>query len=696
MTQAPPLLRSPAVTWKSVSVGLIGVLFLCGLSAFNDWVLANTLLVGNFMPIGLLLFFLVVVIAINAPLRRWLPALALSGRELTVAMCIVLVCCGLPGSGLMRYLPTQLVGVWKHGSANPEYAKMLDDMELPTWLFPKFDSPAAGDRGGEDVVQNYYARVPGERDSLIDRVKAVPWAAWRAPAVAWSVFSIAFFGAMACILLIVRRQWVENERLPFPLAGIFAAVVEEPPPGRALNDLFRTRSFWIAFVVVFLIHSCNALYRYDGKNFPEIRIRFDLNSIFANEPWVFVAGDMKSAGLLFCIVGITYFLPSQISLSSWVFYVALNIMLMVMGTYRVDWSGVARADELMGGVVPYALAVVWVGRKHWLEVIRQMGRGWRDGESRGRYLPYAFTGWALIAFSVLGVGIMYAAGMTLFAAVVSFFGMLTLNLVVARIVAETGLPFVNLAAGLERPYLLAIDASGDGPRIPPKSFYLTQLAASSYSQDMRESSAVFMSHSLKLADDVYGDVAPTDPRSWRRATPFLVALATALIIGFVTAAVAKIYVEYTHAVSLSVGAGIPDNHSTNAVPPGLLSRAYQYSAPTGPPEAHSRVGHFLTGAAISTALIVGRLSSAAFPLHPVGFLMAFSWPMSKIWFSILVGWFIKTCIVAFGGTTLYRTCREFFIGLILGEAFVAAFWLVTALVLNALGLPYYTMYFLPS
>ena len=52
--------------------------------------------------------------------------------------------------------------------------------------------------------------------------------------------------------------------------------------------------------------------------------------------------------------------------------------------------------------------------------------------------------------------------------------------------------------------------------------------------------------------------------------------------------------------------------------------------------------------------------------------------------------------VALGGTTLYRSGREFFIGLILGEAFVAAFWLVIALMLNAMGLPYYTMYFLPS
>jgi hypothetical protein len=75
--------------------------------------------------------------------------------------------------------------------------------------------------------------------------------------------------------------------------------------------------------------------------------------------------------------------------------------------------------------------------------------------------------------------------------------------------------------------------------------------------------------------------------------------------------------------------------------------------------------------------------------------MCYTWPMSKIWFSLLIGWFVKTAIVSYGGIPLYRRCREFFIGLILGDAFVAAFWLIVALVLNAMGTPYKTMYFLP-
>jgi hypothetical protein len=686
---------SRAVTWKSVGVGLLGVLFLCGLSPYNDWILGNTLLVGNFMPIGLLLYFLIVVICFNAPLRALLPKAALTTRELTVSMCMTLIVCGLPGAGLIRYLPPQIVGVWYYAGTNPEYGRMMDNMQLPDWLFPKFETQNARDRAMEAVIQNYYGRVPGVGDSFAGRWNAVPWGLWRTPAVTWTVFSFAFLGAMFCMLLIVRRQWVENERLPFPLAGIFAAVVEEPPPGRALNNLFRTKSFWIAFASVFLIHSCNAMFQYQAKYFPEIRIKFDLQSIFANEPWSFMRYETKVASLLFCIVGIAYFLPSQISLSGWVFYFAFTIMQMVMGSYRIEWPGVAMADEVLGALVPYALAVIWIGRGHWMTVIRQMLRGWRAGESRGRYLPYSFTGWSLVGFSVIGVGMLIAAGCTVFSGLVCFFGMLTLNLIVARIVAETGLPFVNLAAGLERPYLLALDSHGQGPHIPTKSYFLTQLTAMSYASDMRESPAVYMSHALKIGDEVYEDVDPTEPRGWQRARPFLVALITAIVIGFFTAGIAKLYTEYNYAEMSSIGAGIPDSHATTAVPPGIMGRVLQYSSPTGPTESHNRVGHFAAGALICTALIIGRLSSANFPLHPVGYLLCYSWPMSKMWFSLLIGWFIKTAIVSYGGIPLYRRCREFFIGLILGDAFVAAFWLIVALVLNAMGIPYKTMYFLP-
>jgi len=48
----PSLVPQPvrAVTWRSVLLGLVGVVSICALSPYNDWVVSNTFLIGNFMP----------------------------------------------------------------------------------------------------------------------------------------------------------------------------------------------------------------------------------------------------------------------------------------------------------------------------------------------------------------------------------------------------------------------------------------------------------------------------------------------------------------------------------------------------------------------------------------------------------------------------------------------------------------------
>jgi hypothetical protein len=83
-------------------------------------------------------------------------------------------------------------------------------------------------------------------------------------------------------------------------------------------------------------------------------------------------------------------------------------------------------------------------------------------------------------------------------------------------------------------------------------------------------------------------------------------------------------------------------------------------------------------------------------LHPVGLLIAYGWPIKNIWFSLFVGWLVKAVIVRLGGADLFRSARNFFIGLIIGEAGAAAFWLVVCLVLNANGLAYKAIRLLPN
>jgi hypothetical protein len=497
-------------------------------------------------------------------------------------------------------------------------------------------------------------------------------------------------------VLIVRRQWTENERLAFPLATIYTAIIEPPEPGRAMNRLFSNRMFWIAFGIIFAVHSCNALQGYWPKYFPEIPVRYNFNTIFSNEPWVFLEGDIKTASVFFCVVGICYFLPSQISLSLWLFFVLYQINVMICGTYRVEFTAGMKSDQFWGALVPYALALVWIGRQHWRVVIGQMFRGARDGESQGRYLPYAAVGWGFIGFVTLGVAFLCAAGATVLGALACMLMVLTLHLCVMRIVAETGIPFVNFGGNVDRPFYALLGSQGGGLRVDTKNFFLTQMVAACYASDIRESTAVYASHAYRLADEIYED-GPSKG-SWRRTAPFTICIVLALVVGWFAAGAGKLYSEYHYAVSLDVSQRTPlDSYGTDQnIRDNVLRRTFNYATPTGPREAHNRLEHIGIGIGISTALSFLRLNSVNFPLHPVGYLLCYSWPVSKIWFSMFVGWLVKALIVRFGGSSLYFRCRELFIGMILGEAGAAAFWLVVSLVLNSMGVPYKASYILPT
>src|SRR4051812_28855798 len=89
--------RKP-VNLRSILLGLLGVVFICALTPYNDWAVNNTYLVGNYLPVGLLLFFLTFIMLINGPLWRWAPRHAFSSGELAVSVGMVMVACAVPAS----------------------------------------------------------------------------------------------------------------------------------------------------------------------------------------------------------------------------------------------------------------------------------------------------------------------------------------------------------------------------------------------------------------------------------------------------------------------------------------------------------------------------------------------------------------------------------------------------------------------
>jgi hypothetical protein len=91
-------------------------------------------------------------------------------------------------------------------------------------------------------------------------------------------------------------------------------------------------------------------------------------------------------------------------------------------------------------------------------------------------------------------------------------------------------------------------------------------------------------------------------------------------------------------------------------------------------------GHVAVGAVMVGALMVGRVLFVSWPLHPLGLLLMTAGPMQAFWFSIFIGWGVKSLLLKYGGAGAYRRARAFFIGLIVGEMLSAGAWMIIGLV----------------
>ncbi len=678
--------RRPAMNLRSVTLGLLGVILICAFTPYNDYVLNNTFLVGNNLPLGVTMLVFLFTLAINGPLSKWRPRLAFSSGEIAVAFMMTLIACALPSSGLMRALPASLVVPFNEAGADDRYWQLLRSLNLPRWLFPHF---TRAQPWTDPVVQGFVTR-------------GTPmYSAWIVPILAWSVFTFALYGALGCLMTIVRRQWFENERLPFPLAQIQLSLVDQPSPGNWRNELMRRRSFWIAFFAIFLLHIWNGLARYFPQHFPEIWVWYDISRLLTDQPWTFADPKLKSATIYFSVIGATYFVTSSVAFSLWFFFILNNLARFAKGSLTGEPDNFGAVDEHLGGLVAFAMTILYVGRRHWRLVIAQAFRGHREGEPRDRYLPHAFAFWGMIASVAIMIGFLWLAGMTWSGAIVTVLIVLTGFLIITRIIAETGLVHGQIRLSFVRPWTLIASYAKAGPwlhPVPTKTFFLGTMIESQH-YDFREVMSVYQTHGMKVADQTIFPSSNEDadaPADRRTGKKLIALLALALIVGYFTSFYSMLWTEYHYAFTKDTNAKLVNEHGALNLPRGKLVMYPQSYDEGSYYLRHEQLTHVGIGFGITALLGFLRLRYTWWPLHPIGFLMISTFPGAQLWLSIFLGWLAKTLIVKFAGARGYSAAKPFFIGLIVGESAAAGFWLLMGIMLSSLGYPYHVVNIMPG
>ena len=595
---------------------------------------ALNLIGGSFMtlnhsaPAALFLFFWVLL---AGGLVHWLRRpLALGQAELVTIFIMLLVSCCVSGLGFTQYILPSLVGSRYYAMPHNNWDSLYN-AHIPTWLIPQ----------GEEVVRYFFEGLPpGE---------PLPWGAWAAPLAYWYGFFLVLSFVMVCAMVIVRKQWMEHERLAYPLVQVPMEMIHQTDSGMVGRSFFASKIMWVGFVFSFSLLSVQGLHFYH----PEI-------------PYLERSGTLALFGLHIPLqfnptwIGFFYFVHRDVSASIWVFYLLASFQrglfdaINLRSDQGVDmYSGHPYlAHQCMGAMIAFVLVGLWVGRRHLMAVCRRAVRGDPEVDDEGEMLSYRQAlGGMTGGLALVAVGL-WMTGLSLLLALMFTFGAMVLFMALSRVVAEGGIPAMRPAI-LTSSFVIA----GAGTATLGASGLVALGLTYGWHAEIRTFIMAAMANGLKLSEAIRG--------SKRR-------LIWAVLISVVVSLAGSTYMTMHLSYELG-GVNLPFfDHAAQMGPKDLVPRL---RAEPGGPHWQAWLFMGIGGTAMSFLMWV-RSRFMWWPLSPLGFVIGPNWKTSHLFLSAVIAWALKTLILRYGSVRLYRQLRFFFMGLILGEVVGAGLWLL--------------------
>lgn len=284
---------------RAIVLGLVCSGALSAVSVYSDLVMRGTSIAYNALPIGVLTAFCVLVGLVNTLLRRVHRRLAFTYHELLAAYMMMLMAASLPSLGLTIPILNIIPAADYFASKENGWAEAFFRF-IPDWI--RMQDPKA--------AKAFYESLPAGQP--------IPWGAWLIPLAAWSAFAFLWFFAYFCLAVLVRRQWVERERLAFPLAELPLEIARGDERPTISSPFFRDGAMWIGFAIPWLLHNTNGLWRYFPA-MPNLRLTgIPIGQALQSLPWSALQNTQLT--VYFSVIGLTFLISSQVSSSSLVFY----------------------------------------------------------------------------------------------------------------------------------------------------------------------------------------------------------------------------------------------------------------------------------------------------------------------------------------------------------------------------------------
>ncbi len=652
--QEPPV-PAERIRLRAVLIGALLALGICVLTPFNNAYLKGTPLGGGQFPLApfyLLVWMMLVTAALRAVFRG---RRFLTGRELLVMWALMVLLSGVAWTGLARTFFLNLTAPYHFATVENRWEDVLQP------LLPKGWYPAS-----REAIDGFYNGISGARQmDWFEVLQRIPWDAWIGPLLEWTGFILLCYFVMICIVSLLSRQPLYNERMNFPLLRV-PLLMQEALDEDRLGAFLMHRYLLAGLLVPVCLHLINGLSFYNpsipsiptlilaGKFFPKAGL---FSGFYKLKIYIYPA-----------FIGFAFLTAKQVSFSLWFFFLAgalLTGLLSVLGinipaaALGVTFSStLSRPEETqtIGAYLVFFLFLAWLARFHFLDLfLKAFGRS-RDATPQTEWITSQRAFWGLVAGCVGLVLWCHHYGLPIAAGVLVLAAFFLFTLVAVRVICQGGITYFTLTAAP----LDALTAFFGSRFLTPTGLVVAAVAQKVLFLDLREALMPALLHARKVTDGVHNN---------RR-----VAIAIMLSV------VAGVAVSFAAMLSVAYKFGVRELDMDWASRTTVAVYENIFSLVESPAEPRSWVLIFIAcGAAVMLALVVCYHRFYWWPIHPIGYLTAYSSAMWTLWFSFFVGWACNALCIRYGGTALFKNLRFFFIGLIIGDFFMAGSWAIYGL-----------------
>ncbi len=627
-------------TLRSFLIGAILSLFISIAGPYAEiFIQGSSPMLTSFPLIAAFLLFLLIFL-VNAPMNKL--GMGLRKEELLIIFIMMLVACAIPTMGMTANLLGIITGLQYYATPVNRWSELILP-HVPKWLIPQ----------NSEAVRCFYEGLPKGAN--------IPWGVWKMPLISWLSFILALYAVMYSMMVIIRKQWMEKERLMYPLMQLPNEMVENPERGSLINQFFKNPVLWLGIAVPVIISSINGLHAY-FHFIPEINLTSAVPILRNTTSLCF--------NISFPVIGISYLLAADLSLGLWLFAVLGTIQ---TGIFRVIGYSIGSREAYcasspsvshqgFGAMIVLVAVIIWTARHHLRDVFRKAFTGDKKIDDSDEALSYRMAVFMLIFGLLFMAGWLVATGLPIHTTLILIISAFVVFIALTRVIVQGGVMVVKSPLTPQVFTIAAVGSSAIG---------LSGLAALAYTfvwcADLKVFLMPYVAHSFKLVETV-------------KANKKLItaAILIAILISLGGSIYAIMHLSYTHGgINLNGWyfvncPKVPFNYMVHKIvrPEGIQWKRMMFTG---------------IGGVVMAGLMFMRNNVLWWPIHPLGFAVGNTLPVSTIWFSIFLAWLIKVVILKYGGIKIYKKTRYFFLGLVLGQFIIAGIWLVIDLITGMQG-----------